>query len=89
MTLFFQDEINVGTRYVKFRDLFIVKYLHLFGCLLSQYVVLQVSYSISLSHNASNIFSKLANSVLKYLQATFSLYLGFLLKDEHILTTDE
>ena len=32
VTLFFQDEINVGTGHVKFTDLVIIKYLLLFGC---------------------------------------------------------
>ena len=35
VTIFFQDEINVGTGHVKFTDLVTNKYLHLFGCLSS------------------------------------------------------
>ena len=33
VTLFLQDEINVGTGHLKFTDLVIVKYLHLIGCI--------------------------------------------------------
>ena len=43
VTFFFKDEINVGTGHVKFTDLAIVKYMHLFKCLSSQSFVLEVS----------------------------------------------
>ena len=89
-TLFFQDEINVGTGHLKFTYLIIVKYLYFFGCFSPQSVVLQVSFIAYHFDMLLQVFSpNFQIAVYKYLQATFSAYLGFLLKVEYVLTTDE